>query len=133
MKQAHSLRPVHRGHHPFDYGEISGESEYESEPLVLKSWEEKLSMTYIRNDRRVRRRIVDDDVEFAPDLWESLDDGMLFNLPKAPVTSPITCCWRMWDVADLPFSTYALSRTSRFQPSATLDYTRCIQQRLDPK
>ena len=65
------------GHHPFDYGEITGDSDCESNTLELKSWEEKLSMTYIRNDRRVRRRIVDDDLEFAPELWESLDDGSL--------------------------------------------------------
>ena len=42
---------------------------------MLKSWEEKLSMSYVRNDRRVRRRIVDDEVEFAPELWDALDTG----------------------------------------------------------
>lgn len=67
------------GHHPFDYGEIAGESDYESRPLVLKSWEEKLSMSYVRNDRRVRRRIVDDEVEFASELWDSLDTGTLLQ------------------------------------------------------
>ncbi|GJE87570.1 kinase-like protein [Phanerochaete sordida] len=61
------------GHHPFDYGEIADESDYDSKPLVLKSWEEKLSMSYVRNDRRVRRRIVDDEVEFAAEFWDTLD------------------------------------------------------------
>jgi hypothetical protein len=34
-------------------------------------------MSYIRNDRKVRRRIVDDDVEFVPDIWGGLSYGML--------------------------------------------------------
>lgn len=41
----------------------------------LASWEQKMSLSYVKNDRRVRKRIVDDDVEFQDDIWGSLQDG----------------------------------------------------------
>ena len=66
------------GHHPFDYGELADDnSDCDSESLELKSWEEKLSMSYIRNDRRVRKRIIDDDLEFSSEPWDSLEAGTL--------------------------------------------------------
>lgn len=68
------------GHHPFDYGDNTTETEpdqNEMDVTDLRSWEAKLSLSYVRNDRRVRRRIVDDDVEFSKDIWETLDDGMV--------------------------------------------------------
>jgi hypothetical protein len=64
------------GHHPFDYGDTEA-GEDQPELSNLMSWEENLSLDYVRNDRRVRRRIVDDDVEFCPAIWKCLQDGTL--------------------------------------------------------
>ncbi|KAJ3545803.1 hypothetical protein NM688_g5585 [Phlebia brevispora] len=60
------------GHHPFDYGKLDDE-ESESQIEPLNTWEEKMSLEYIRNDRRVRRRIVREEVEFPRDSWDSLN------------------------------------------------------------
>ena len=35
-----------------------------------------MSLSYIRNARRVRQRIVGEDAEFPDDTWGSLEDGM---------------------------------------------------------
>ncbi|KAI0347832.1 kinase-like protein [Trametopsis cervina] len=64
------------GHHPFDYGDNAEDTDCsESDVVDLRSWEEKFSLSYVRNDRRVRRRIIDDEIEFAPEIWECLPDA----------------------------------------------------------
>ncbi|KAF7799302.1 hypothetical protein EIP86_010534 [Pleurotus ostreatoroseus] len=64
------------GHHPFDYGRLAeDDSEGECELQPLNTWEEKMSLSYIRNDRRVRQRIVGEDAEFPDDTWGSLEDA----------------------------------------------------------
>ncbi|KAI0095099.1 kinase-like protein [Irpex rosettiformis] len=70
------------GHHPFDYGDPAAEAGDAEEATVedLKSWEEKLSLDYIRNDRKVRRRIVDDAVELSAGIWEHLNDAQTLCL-----------------------------------------------------
>ena len=68
----------------------------------LASWEQKMSLSYVKNDRRVRKRIVDDDVEFQDDIWGSLQDGTrcatlndsashreLFDAPLMAVVFPL--------------------------------------------
>ncbi|KAI0706119.1 kinase-like protein [Cytidiella melzeri] len=71
------------GHHPFDYGDNAAEAggkDNEDEMSDLRSWEEKFSLSYVRNDRKVRRRIVDDAVDFSPDIWSNLDDAQTLCL-----------------------------------------------------
>lgn len=68
------------GHHPFDYGKLAEGDEDESQLRPLNTWEEKMSLSYIRNDRRVRRRIVGEEAEFPRDTWGTLDDGMALLL-----------------------------------------------------
>ena len=65
-----------RGHHPFDYGDAgTNRSVSDKDMEELASWEEKMSLSYVRNDRKVRKRIIDDAVEFEPSVWGSLNDG----------------------------------------------------------
>lgn len=70
------------GHHPFDYGRVDEDSESQLDADALDSWDRKASSSYARNDRRVRKRIVDERVDFPRDIWGTLHDGMLANLSK---------------------------------------------------
>lgn len=81
-------RDVCSGHHPFDYGRAEDEDE-DSQLEPLNSWEEKASLSYVRNDRRVRRRIIDGDAEFPADIWGSLQDGNLSRPIPLPSTARI--------------------------------------------
>ncbi len=54
---------------------MATDADSQLESLELKSWEEKLSLGYVRNDRKVRKRIVDSEIEFSSDVWDTLHDG----------------------------------------------------------
>ena len=49
-----------------------------------------MSLSYIRNDRRVRQRIVGEDADFPHDTWGSLEDGTVL-MPSTPVLPCALC------------------------------------------
>lgn len=68
---------IDSGHHPFDYGNGGTiyDDDNDDELIDRAPWEEDWSPSYIQNDRKVRHRIIDDQVDFDMEIWASLADG----------------------------------------------------------